>query len=340
MSSSGKIYTNRLSHSRFYLAWQQTKDGGKTINWQIGIETKDETGYYDNWYLNAITIAEAKINDKLILSNGVYSNIEGGASRELANGSIEVDKSNFKISIKGSLYNTGIASKEEEVYVYIEPSRPSVDISVTSKTATTMTIKANVNNNISASKYTFACGNLTQEVSTNTYKFTGLIPDTKYTIKARAYGNEGWGNYSSSFSTTSKQATITSAELNTNGGQIIISNPSGEDCNIAILIENKEIARKNNIMIETYDLIFSDEEQKKIYKAMGINNSIDCILRLENANRSKDYEKNITVSSDAFSCSIVVNGVRKKGRLWIGTPDGNKRGIFIVGTKNGNRRGK
>ncbi len=338
--SSGTVYTNRISHSRFYISWSQAGEKSKTINYSVGIETKDETGYWDDWYYNAITISNCNIGGKNVISNGVYSNVSNGRTAELANGSVTVENSTFEISIDASLYNTGSVSKSERITIDIEPPKPSVNISVSAKTATSMTIKANVNNGVSASKYTFVCGNTTKEVSSNTHKFIDLIPGTKYTIKARGYGNGGWGSYASTSATTSKQATITNAELTTNGGKIDISNNSGEDCNLVILIDNNEIARRNKVENGTYNLIFSDEEQKNIYKLMGLNNSINCIVRLENANRNKDYEKEIIIANDAFSCSIFVNGAVKKGRLWIGTSKGNKRGIFVVGTKYGNRRGK
>ena len=73
---------------------------------------------------------------------------------------------------------------------------------------------------------------------------------------------------------------------------------------------------------------------------MGKNNSIEAVVRIESGGDKTDIEKDITLTGDVFSCVVNVNGVNKRGKVWVGTAQGNKQGIFTVGTSNGNVRGR
>lgn len=334
---SGTIYTNQLSHSKYYLAWQQAGEKSKIINWQVGIITKDSTGYWDNWYLNAMQVS-ASIAGKEVV-NGTYSNVEGGATVELASGSVEVDSDTFIIKLAGWLYNTGNVSAEEQVTIDISPDRPVVSISEVSHTATSITIKCTDTNGISSEKYHVYNGDtFLLETTNKEITIDNLNPSTTYKLKAYGYANGGFGNQSNILSiTTSSQSTITDiGDFSINGVKLTLSGNG----NIVIIVDGKEVVRRDNVPAGEYELILTEEEKETIYELIGNNNSISVVIRVETGSSYVDIEKDITLTGDVFSCNILVNGVLKKGKVWIGTTNGNKQGIFTIGTANGNVRGR
>lgn len=333
------VYTNRLSHSRFYVSWQQAGNKSKTINWQAGIETKDESGYWDNWYNNAMQINNITIDEKTVLNNGVYSNISGGVSRQLASGSVEVSSGSFQISITGYLYNTGTVSKTETVSIDIEPDKPTVSISEVSHTATTIKIKCSDTNEVGSEKYHIYNGDtFLKETTSKEITLENLTPNTRYSIKAYGYGNGGFGPESNTlYITTSKQSTITSiGDFSINGVKLTIS---GEG-NIVVIIDGKEVVRRNKAPAGEYELILTDDEKQEIYKLMGNSNSINAIIRVETSGTYVDKNISITLTGDVFSCTLKINGANKKCKVWVGTTSGNKQGIFTIGTSKGNVRGR
>lgn len=340
--SDGIVYTGKLSHSKFYVSWQQAGDKSRIINWQAGIVTKDESGYYDNWYTNAITINSIVIDGKNVLSNGVYSYVSGGSTVQLASGTVEVGGSSFSISIRGSLYNTGTADGNQTCNIDLEPPKPVVSIREISHSATKIRIECTDINGVNSEIYHVYDGPyFLKEANTKDITIYGLIPSKLYNVKAFGRANGSFGGESNILHiTTSPRATITNIDkLDTNGASITISNQSGEECNLVIMINNEEFARRNNIVDKIYNFNFTEEEKIKLYKLIGTKKGLDCVIRIENADGYNDYARNITLASDVFSCTVIVDGVPKKGRVWVGTADGNKRGVFVVGTKNGNRRG-
>lgn len=214
---------------------------------------------------------------------------------------------------------------------------PNINLSKISNTATTIKVKASVNNGISASKYKFN-GN---ETTKNEYEFTGLKANTSYTIKAQAYGNGGWGNEASISIKTNNKSTITEiGDFTINGVDMTISGDSKDKSNIVVLIDGEEVVRRDNISSGEYELILTEEEKETIYELMGKNNSIEAVVRIESGGDKTDIGKDITLTGDVFSCVVNVNGVNKRGKVWVGTSQGNKQGIFTIGTSKGNVRGR
>lgn len=335
---SGTIYTNQLSHSKYYLSWQQASEKSKIINCQVGIITKDSSGYWDNWYTNAMQVS-ASIDGKEVV-DGTYSNVSGGATIELARGSVEVDSDTFIIKLAGWLYNTGNVSAEEQVTIDLSPDTPVVSISEVSHTATSITIKCIDINGIASEKYHIYNGDtFLLETTNKEITIDNLNPNTTYNLKAYGYANGSFGNQSNILSVkTSAQSTITDiGDFSINGINLTLS---GEG-NIVVIVDEKEVIRRDNVPAGQYELILTEEEKETIYKLIGNNNnSIDVIIRVETGNSYVDIEKSITLTGDVFSCNVLVNGVLKKGKVWIGTANGNKQGIFTIGTANGNVRGR
>lgn len=216
---------------------------------------------------------------------------------------------------------------------------PTVSISEISHTATTIKIKCSDTNRVNSEKYHIYNGDtFLKETTSKETTLENLTPNTDYSIKAYGYGNERFGPESNTlYIKTSKQSTITSiGDFSINGVKLTLS---GEG-NIVVIIDGKEVVRRNNVPAGEYELVLTDEEKQKIYELMGNNSSIKAIIRIETGSSYVDKDINITLTGDVFSCNININGAKKRCKVWVGTTKGNRQGIFTIGTSNGNVRGR
>jgi len=219
--------------------------------------------------------------------------------------------------------------------------KPIVSLAKETATATTLTVKASVTNSVSATKYKFICNRETKEVTTNKVTFENLKPSTRYTVKCSGYANGGYGDETSITITTDSQSTISEiGEFTLNGVKLKIEGKSGDKSTIKVVVSDQIIVIRENIGIGEYNLILTDEEKEKIYKLIGINDSINVTLRIETVGAGIDYNTDITLTGDVFSCTLTIDGINKKCKVWVGTASGNKQGIFTIGTNKGNVRGK
>ena len=78
--SSGRVNTNQISHTTFYVKWEQVSqsisNNETTINWEAGINN----GNYDRYYSNAVKIYSVYINGVLVSNGGTWSNINPSAN--------------------------------------------------------------------------------------------------------------------------------------------------------------------------------------------------------------------------------------------------------------------
>lgn len=350
MSQAGTLNTNTYNDSCFFVDWSFAKNNGTiaTLNFSIGIEMWN----YAWWRTNAIVIKDVYIAGKKVTSGGTFSNKSGNpTNREvLITGSVDVPvnsegKVDFKIQFNGWLYQNGDIYKEENFTLDGVKIAPILSLNEQSHTATTIKVNATSTNEITPEKYTFSMydGNTlvknSGEITSNSYEFTDLTPNKAYTIKAKGYANSSWGSEVSKSITTNSKSTISEiGDFTLDGTIITISGDS--NCNVVVLVNGEEIIRRDNVSPGTYTLVLTEEEKKKIYELMGNNNYIVTTVRIETGTEKSDITKNITLTGDVFSCNILVNGVLKKGKVWVGTATGNKQGIFTIGTSNGNVRGR
>ena len=218
---------------------------------------------------------------------------------------------------------------------------PTLDLNEVSKTATSITVKATSNNGITPTKYYFTCGNSTKETTSNQVTFDNLTPNTPYTIKCKGYANGDYGSEATTSITTNRQNSISNiGDFTLDGVTFTITGNPNDTSTIKILVGNTVVATRNNVGVGQYTLTLTDAEKETIYRLMGNNSSIGAVIRIDTGGATLDYNKNITLTGDVFSCSINVGGTIKKGKVWVGTPSGNKQGIFTIGTSNGNKRGR
>lgn len=220
--------------------------------------------------------------------------------------------------------------------------KPVVSISKVANTATTITIKCVDTNNIKSEKYCVYNGDtFLKESVENVIVLENLEPNTRYNIKAYGYHSGKLGVESNTlYITTSSKAIIekiNSATLDCINMEI--SDISGDN-SLVILVGNKEVARRNNITNGEYEILFTSEEKQLIYERIGNSENKKITVKVETGGEISQVETDITLTGDVFCCYVNVNGILKRGKIWIGTNKGNKQGILVIGTNRGNIRGK
>lgn len=326
-------YSSSVGNAYLRLNWNATASNGKyKVDWNI--TTKGINTYY--WL--ALHYVMLKIGGIVRYENQDVG-INAYNDTTVASGTFESSSGNFEIELLGGYYSYGVTNVSGRGTMNLPALTPTVSISKVSSTATTITIKCTDTNGISSSKYHIYNGNtFLKESTSKEIVIENLIPNTKYSIKAYGYGNGAFGEESNIlYITTESQSTITDiGDFTINGVKLTLS---GEG-NIVVIIDGKEVVRRNNVPAGEYELVLTDEEKDKIYEIMGNSNSIGVILRVESGGTYTDTNTNITLTGDVFSCTIKLNGINKRCKVWVGTAQGNKRGIFTVGTSNGNVRGR
>ena len=95
--TSGRVNTNTISKSSFYVYWEQvsqsTPNNTTTINWVAGLYTGTSTSH-DNFYNNAVKIYSVKINGTLVSNGGTWGYITTGGDHNLLSGSIDIPHNN------------------------------------------------------------------------------------------------------------------------------------------------------------------------------------------------------------------------------------------------------
>lgn len=91
--TSGRVTTNKISKTTFYVEWQQTSQSTANnetyINWQAGINTGTSSSH-DNYYSNAVKIYSVKINGTTVSNGGTWGNIKVGNDYQLLSGSATI----------------------------------------------------------------------------------------------------------------------------------------------------------------------------------------------------------------------------------------------------------
>ena len=273
----------------------------------------------------------------------------GSSEENIGSGNFDVSPGNWGIALYGAYdqYSTNVSGTGDLILPAITV-KPTVNIAKISNTATTIKTKITSSNGVSLSIYKFELykGNdkiaQSGEVTQNEYEFTNLTPNTAYKVKGYGYGNNNWSENDASVSvTTNRQNSISNiGDFTLDGVTFTITGNPNDKSTIKILVGNTVVATRTNVGVGQYTLTLTDAEKETIYRLIGNNSSIGAVIRIDTGGATLDYNKNITLTGDVFSCSINVGGTIKKGKVWVGTPSGNKQGIFTIGTSNGNKRGR
>lgn len=220
---------------------------------------------------------------------------------------------------------------------------------IQSKSMNTISVYWNADASCNYLQYSLNGGGWTDTSGYPTYTISGLQPNTNYSIRTRIRRADSglWTESGTIYSTTYDMAKLTDYKNILNIGkeyEIKYLNPSGASVEVGIykvdgmtpIVEYRPCA--NNSVLN-----FTDDDIKAFYKVLGQNDSYEARIYLrstQNGNKSWSYNDiTIKMSGGLKTVTINLNGINKRGIVWVGTPDGNKSGVFTIGTSDGNRRG-
>lgn len=221
---------------------------------------------------------------------------------------------------------------------------------IQSRTMNTITVYWNADASCDYLQYSLNGGGWTDTSGYPTYVISGLQPNTNYNIRTRIRRADSglWTESGTLYTTTLDMARLTNLNTILKLGEdynYSYTNPSNAKVEIGIyemdgntpIVQYKEYSNSNG------KLNLTDEEISVIYKKIGMDNSYSAriyIRSTQNSNSSWNWQDiEIKLTGKIKTVTIMLNGVLKKGIVWVGTPAGNKAGVFTVGTLNGNRRG-
>ena len=221
---------------------------------------------------------------------------------------------------------------------------------VQSKSMNTVSIYWNADASCDYVQYSINGGGWTNISGHPTYTVRNLQPNTNYSIKTRIRRADSglWTESGTLSFSTLDMARLTNFNSNLKLGEdynYSYTNPSNAKVEIGIyemdgntpIVEYKEYTKVNGL------LNLTEEEIKLIYKKINMSNTYNAriyIRSTQNGSSSWNWQDIIIkLTGKAKTVTLMINGILKKGIVWVGTSAGNKAGVFTVGTSNGNRRG-
>lgn len=133
--TSGRVNTNKISKTTFYVEWQQTSQSTANnetyINWQAGINTGTSSSH-DNYYSNAVRINSVKINGTTVSNGGTWSNIKVGNDYQLLSGSATIPHNadgtkSFTVEISAWTYSSSNYSGSDTFTLNNIPRQATAD---------------------------------------------------------------------------------------------------------------------------------------------------------------------------------------------------------------------
>lgn len=338
--------------------WENSVDnlGNKSnVGWSLKLKS-NEYNFYGYTVYTYIEIAGQKVYEA-----SPSLRIEKYSEITIASGSLDVTHNN-----DGSK-NIGCYAKIEDYTAYYLPGKgevngnfeltkiarkPVVNItSVDNITLNTLRVNYKVESgDFWGLEYRINNGNWNEIAGYPFVTIKNLEPDTSYKIELRGFNEEKTLIGNASNSKTVKTLDICRISDNDNL-------KLGEDLEVSFNTITNVINKigildlNNNILINyrecnngKYTFSLTEEEKELLYKKFTNNIlSYKVYIALKSIQNNKEYvdkkEIDVLLTGDVYSTSIVINGEKKKGKVWIGTSNGNKQGIFVVGTSEGNKRG-
>lgn len=253
MANSGRVLTNTLKNSQYYVDWQiasQSTNGNYSdINWQAGIIANQ-----NQWYYNAMKINSIVINGNTVLSGGVYSNVNGG-THQLASGSIRIyhnddGNKNIDVGISAWLYDYGNCSGANSWALTQIPRYANItSFEVLKRNETSVKIRYSVDANCDWAQYSKNDGSTWLDLP-NDGIIEGLSPNTLYNfkIKLRRTSNQLWTTSGRIQQTTydyPKPSSLNHFVIG-EGATVFLENPLGRNCTLDL------ISKETNGVIGTY----------------------------------------------------------------------------------------
>lgn len=354
-SATGSINGNFRLELNVWENWVNNAENYSSVHWEVILRS---TGAY-NFQLIGSTIA---VNvDGEVYNAYSQKNLSAGGAITIASG----DK-NIWHNTDGSKSIYCSASYTQTSSAYYTPGNMSCggDMWLThipryanftqhyvqSKSMNTVSIYWNADASCDYIQYSINGGGWTNISGHPTYTVSNLQPNTNYSIKTRIRRADSglWTESGTLSFSTLDMARLTNFNSNLKLGEdynYSYTNPSNAKVEIGIyeidgntpIVEYKEYTKVNGV------LNLTEEEIKLIYKKINMSNTYNAriyIRSTQNGSSSWNWKDiNIKLTGKVKTVTLMINGILKKGIVWVGTSAGNKAGVFTVGTSNGNRRG-
>lgn len=219
MALSGKVETSTYTPSnssntwKVALNWTATQNviaNTTTIYWNIAVVTTSSTGYV------VVSEIRAKINGEEVYYRDHNNHTNGYNGTKIASGSTTIShgsdgKKSVDMSIEAGIYQWAINKSGSNTFTLdqIDRSAPSVSLSASSVTASSVIIIATSNATVDIWDYSIDNGSTWARMSTTagttaSKTITGLSPNTTYNIKVR-----GRRQYNQVYGTSSARSVTT-----------------------------------------------------------------------------------------------------------------------------------
>ena len=219
MALSGKVETSTYTPSnssntwKVALNWTATQNviaNTTTIYWNIAVVTTSSTGYV------VVSEIRAKINGEEVYYRDHNNHTNGYNGTKIASGSTTIShgsdgKKSVGMSIEAGIYQWAINKSGSNTFTLdqIDRSAPSVSLSTSSVTASSVIIIATSNATVDIWDYSIDDGSTWARMSTTagttaSKTITGLSPNTTYNIKVR-----GRRQYNQVYGTSSARSVTT-----------------------------------------------------------------------------------------------------------------------------------
>ena len=248
---------------------------------------------------------------------------------------------NYTVKIRCRRTDSGLWSESGSISIRTY-QKTVASIWLDSKTINSITVASNCNVEASSTWYNINGASWQQSPT-----FTGLSPNTTYTIQVEKIGKEsGEYGYAEIKVTTYDIARLTSCPDFNLGDDAVITynNPSGSNIQIGIYSDSNDsngYAIHRNCSGSSYTFNFTDTELDSIYKALGNNNYIDVSISLVTLEGSAIYRehKNVRITLTGNQKTVHIGKSReiRRGKVFIAR-NGIKRGVLWRGVNGTARR--
>lgn len=345
MASSGRVTTNTLRNSKYYVDWEITSQSVSgnysTIKWKAGIITGG-----DYWYTNAMKINSITINGSTVLSGGVYSDVIGG-TKQLASGTKKIyhnddGEKDISITIKGWLYDYGNCSGSDTWELKDIPRYAKVTQEVSSKTETSMRIRWSSDKTIDKLWYSVSDGSTwvevpTEETTGGVYEVEGLSPNNLYYVKTKARRKDtGLESETSRLEVTTYNYPYCSETPNFVIGEELtlqLYNPLSRLVTVYFIGANGESLSSDTTSMTTATGYNTDTFIEKLYASIPSSQSGKYQIKVEYGDSVKITNNNNVYSVNQSDCLPIFEDFTYRDNSDIANVTGNNQ-VLVVGRSN------
>lgn len=220
-------------------------------------------------------------------------------------------------------------------------------ISLSSKTINSITVTSNCNVTVSSTQYRIKTSNGSYSSYQTSATFTGLQPNTSYTIEVKKIGtSSGEVGYATLNVITYQIALLTNVSNFNHGDNVAVSFSNASGCEVALCIVDKltdsVICGYRNASGNSYTFVFSDSELDTMYKKFGNENSRVVRIYVRTYCNGVYYynykEVVVVLTGNQKTVRIEIDGQIKRAKVFVCINGQIKRAVAFAGVNGTARR--